>query len=101
MALHKRSPAGNWQAEGSKESKKLFLAELVRQGIKCFSGKATALKMIEDGSLIKNIDVNRKQQTGSFLISSEWPSRQCKTINLDKGLISDHVKFVLTGVASV
>ena len=101
MALHKRNPAGQWQAIGSKESKKLFLSQLIRNDIKCFSGKLTALKMIEDGSLIKNIDVNRKQETGSYVISSEWPSRGVKTINLDLGEIQDHIHFVLTGLPLV
>lgn len=99
--LHKRDPAGKWQAYGSKESKKLFLAELIKRDIKCFSGKQTALKIIQDGSLIKNIDVNRKQVTGSFVISSEWPTRQIKSINLDLGEIKDHVHFILTGEALV
>lgn len=97
MALAPRPKAGFWQAEGSKANKKMFIAGLVRGGVKTFNGRRSALTMIQDGSYIKNLDYNSKHVPTESIISSDSKDSHRLTINLDKGDINDHIHFALTG----
>ena len=101
MALRPRPKAGYWQVKGSRYNKKRLIHELVKRGYRAFQGKQSVLSMLSDGSYIKNVDHNRKQEVGDFIISSEWEDDNRDTINLDRGDLEIHINYIMTGTHPV
>ncbi len=85
----------NWSADGSKKAKREFLSLLVQNGVRAFDGRKTAKHIIEEGSIIKGVDFNRKGDTGVFFISSHDQDNNLTHFNLDVCDVNWILKFIL------
>ena len=75
---------GKWYATGSKDSKKLFLSLLIRNGFGAFDGTKTAKKSLYEGAIIKHVEVNRRGERGNFFISAADKDDNLMHFDLDQ-----------------
>ena len=85
----------NWSADGSKKVKREFLSLLVESGVRAFDGRKTAKHIIEEGSIIKGVDFNRKGDTGVFFISSHEQVNNLTHFHLDACDLNWVLEFIL------